>query len=159
MEPAARRHLLLVLSAIVGLLGTAFSQSEGLSSCNLPNQARIGELLMQAVSGRIGEGFPVVTTLANFHYTCQALGDRVGLFRSLSVAVIYNETTREMTNTRVSQIQLTCSNGLFEPAPQVPLQTFRNQSLLFSLPTRRDCRACIAGEIEGIDTDANCLCE
>ena len=105
------------------------------------------------------EGSNVNTKLTNFHYTCQALGDRVDLFRSLSIAVTYTVTPSSSPNTRVSQLLFSCNqnSGVFDRASPIQIVEFRNETVVFSIPTRRDCRLCSADpNLPQVDTDANC---
>ena len=153
MEPTAERILLLMVS-FAGMLGTTFSQT----GCALPNTTMINGLLESIVIGN-DEGGPSAN-LTDFHYTCQAVGDRVGLFRSLSIAVNYM-VTGDDENFYVAQIQLECnsSTGTFSSS-SATLEQSVNESLVFSMATRRDCRLCTnSTDVMAVDTDANCARE
>ena len=146
----------LMLCSLAALLGTAFSQP---IPCMLPTRERIADLVQAAARDDAGEE-TLTTNLINFHYTCQALDDRVDFFRSLSIAVTY--TSSETSNTAVShQLQLDCNTGTgnFDRATSRPFETFRNETLVFSIQTRRDCRECSANTAIGFDVDANCARE
>ena len=149
---------LLLLFSLAAVLGTAFLQT----GCPLPTNATINSSLETIINNsRGGEAAGSVISITNFHYTCQALGDRVGLFRSLSIAVKYTVTGQNITLTRVAQIQLGCNNGtgMFTDLSGT-LEQSVNESLVFSLATRRDCRSCTDNDtISNVDAVANCACE
>ena len=150
------RRCLLLLFFLVALLATAFSQT----GCVLPTRERTEELLQLIVRQNTSTGSNVITNLTNFHYTCQALGDRVDLFRSLSIAVTYSVSSSP--GTRVSQLLLTCNqnSGIFVGASPTPIVQFRNETLVFSISTRRDCRVCsVDAHVPQVYTDANCARE
>ena len=156
MEVSCR--CLLLLFSLAALLGTALSQT----GCVLPTRERIGELLQLSVRQNTGEGSNVNTNLINLHYTCQALGDRNGTFRSLTIAVTYTVTPSSSPGTRVSQLLFSCdvNTGNFNRASPTQIVLNRNETRLFSIPTRRDCRVCSADtNIPQLDTDAKCVRE
>ena len=154
MEDSCRCLSLLFFSA--GLLATAFSQA----GCVLPTRERIAELVQITNGDLIGEEPTATTNLTNFHYTCKALGDRADLFRSLSIAVKYDISGTVWTDTRVSQLLLTCNSGTFDRASPTAVERFINETLVFSIPTRRDCRTCSSdSNILRLDNDANCARE
>ena len=141
---------MLLLFTLAAMIGAAVSQA----NCPLPDASTIGTLLEMAVVSEGGEA-SVTVILINSHFTCLAVGDRAGLFRSISVAVNYTQNQESIE--RLAQLQLECSSG---GTLSVGTLEKNVDETVFSLATRRDCRLCThtrPGPMK--DTDANCACE
>lgn len=127
----------------------------GNSQCVLPDQSSIRNLLQFILLSSGGEENIVVHNISEHRFTCMAVDNRIGLFRSISIAIRYNISgPLQPIQSQVSQIQLQCSESSFSPSSTGAIETNPPESVFNS--SRRDCLTC-AIDGPGVDTDANCI--
>lgn len=119
--------------------------------CPLPNDTAITQGIRQLVGGS-----SLNITLIKYHFTCLAV-EGLNMYSSLSVAVKYNRSDMEPTQT--GQFQMRCDfSSLFDTVgvgmdgleQNIPETVFQNE-------TRRDCWGCAANHDTNFDPSANCI--
>ena len=155
--------MIFLLTVLTALLGNALSQQQ----CPLPTQTQIEDAILNELRNTGGDGSTVdAVLLLDHHYNCLATSDRLNRYRSITVAVRYNETTTpsgsttNITETRVSQLQLQLCDA--DDTFRASDNTLEDPGTLdvFNLPTRRNCTRCTDTDPPGFpgvfDADNNC---
>ena len=126
---------------LVAVLALSLSVAHG--SCPLPDDDVIVEgleYLLQVENAELRPQSYRVSLLSPIHYVCQAVGNRINTFASVSVIVTY--TPNPGAQSRTSIFQLWCNYAAVWEADTSGGLAAPSSSITASTPTRTDCAQC-----------------
>ena len=124
---------------LVAVIALSLSVVHG--SCPLPGNADIVEGLESLLPSGDGAAQSYrVSLLSPIRYVCQAVGNRINTFVSVSVIVTY--TPNPGAQSRTSIFQLWCNNAAVWEADASGGLAAPSSSITDSTPTRSDCVQC-----------------
>ncbi len=124
------------------------------SSCTLPDQTTIEDILTDQYMSQQGEGGDQVEVVVLYYsYTCKAISSQD---RYNSLSIVANFTANSKPDTiQYGQFQLLCIDGDWGTNPfDELLKIYSNGEDIFSFQTRTDCSDCSAS---ATNSDENCI--